>query len=116
MVLTHREVWMERGVKTQTVFVLEKTSEENKLEDISGTAGSKQHLVQRHTGKNRHDQHIPKLAKPFQITLTYRKEFGHYVAMGTESPFGLILASEVSITVLFWALFKTANICGSLCM
>lgn len=51
----------------------EKLAEENKLEDVSGTGESKQHFGRGSAGINRHDQHIPELAKLYQITTIYRK-------------------------------------------
>lgn len=47
-----------------------------RLGDVSGTTGSKQHLFQGTAGINRHDQHIPKLDKLYQINPAYGKEFG----------------------------------------
>lgn len=63
----------------QTVFAFERPAEENKLDEISGTAGSKQHLVQRNTG-NKHTSSTH--SKTGSSLPTHRKEFGHYVAMG----------------------------------
>lgn len=85
-VLTHREVWMGRGVKKKEkkrvsffFFFSEKPAEENKLDNISGTAGSKQPLVQRNTG----NKQTPSTHSNSGSSLpTHRKEFGHYVAMG----------------------------------
>lgn len=61
------------------LFFSEKPAEENKLDNISGTAGSKQPLVQRNTG----NKQTPSTHSNSGSSLpTHRKEFGHYVAMG----------------------------------
>lgn len=60
---------------------------------------------------NRHHQHIPTLAQAFQHT---GRNSGIMLQRGIDSPFGLMLAGEVSITVPFWTVFKCANVCGGL--
>ena len=56
-----------------------KPAEENKLDNISGTAGSKQHLVQRNTGNKQTSSTHSNTGSSLP---THRKEFGHYVAKG----------------------------------
>lgn len=65
--------------KNKTVFAFERPAEKNKLNNISGTAGSKQHLVQRNTGNKQTSSTHSNTGSSFP---THRKEFGHYVAMG----------------------------------
>lgn len=90
-----------------------------RLGDVSGTTGSKQHLFQGTAGINRHDQHIPKLDKLYQINPAYGKEFGALWCNGNSFTFGHIHAAEVIIAVPIWEMFKTQNVrvCGiSVCV
>lgn len=65
--------------QNKTVIAFKGPAEENKLDNISGTAGSKQHVVQRNTGNKQTSSTHSNTSSSLP---THRKDFGHYVAMG----------------------------------
>lgn len=116
VVLTHKEVWMGRRVikkEKAKKLCLRSRDQPRKTSWITFQAQQEVNsILSRGTQEiNRHHQHIPTLAQAFQHT---GRNLGIMLQWGIDSPFGLMLAGEVSVTVPFWTVFKSTNVCGGL--
>lgn len=98
--------------KKETVFAFERPSRGKTSWRTFQAQQEENSISSRGTQEiNRHHQHIPALAQVFQHT---GRNSGIMLQWGIDSPSGLMLAGEVSVTVLFWAAFKSTNVYGGL--